>query len=1193
MPDPVEHVSCVSESSADPAHTRLVAEIGRLEKHLIEMKELIVKHHEQTQQQCCLHRQNTIPSSWNSRDAIPSIYEKLKQRYGSHDEQETVSGELVSQQLSESAKMKLMCYDFKITSPFEEQETEEEELQSNSKSWWRSCWDCSILPEDDDENLDMETHRKYKQKKNPSPAAPGPIAEGLEEESVKIPSIMTGKDQEVPFSSVIIQKTENISERNVNKKGLKFYSESSSSNSETDSDVSEEESLWKSIFRPFRMLLWDVIYPTSTFRTRWDLYMLVLFVYVCVISPYTICFGIEAPLSSPLGVLDMLVNVSFGFDIFLNFRTAYIDENNRPILDRRKIAAAYSKSWLLIDTVSILPLDSLVTNKSLGFFKLFKATRIVKIVKILRLLKIVKMLRIVKIPTQLRHLETMFNRGVLRLITFMSAAILVTHLCACFFYYASYLEGFDPDTWVWISNLEASSNFDKYVTALYWSMSTLTTVGYGDVIPGNSTEKIMSMIGMVIGVTVFAYFMGSMSSMMSSLNNTNTRITRKTIALEEFLKKRKVPSNLAERVRTFFQHILSRQIVVDETSIINELSLPLRTELTLYLYRDILAGVPFFRGKDPQFIVRVVPLLKLEYYGPGEVVIRQGDPGDVMYFVSHGHLEVRAYYEESDDKDLLLQSGDQSFNLMKASEIGMARASKMKRIASHVNTHDLENAWKSVGLFGTSESYRRIGKLKKGEYFGEYSCLLGEYRTATVVAEDYCELYSLSRSDLDSILDEMPELGKEFLKMVEVYVEAGYGEEYLNPVLKANANTIKPEAESKEDVNPISTNPSIDKKSFGRKSLFVRMINEEQIERTYSGEVGTLEDHSKEKINCRVAVLGASGYTGAEVARLLAQHPKFRISALTADRQAGKTFSTVFPHLTMLDNLPELVKVEDVNFDEIDSVFCCLPHGTTQSIIASIPHHVKIVDLSADFRLRNPVLYQEWYGKEHAALDLQAEAVYGLTEVNRSQIRNARIIANPGCYPTSCLLPLIPVLRAGLIDSDSIIIDSKSGVSGAGRAPGESKLFCEVADGLHPYGIANHRHLPEIEQELSDAAGGAINVTFTPHLIPMSRGMLSTIYVQTSPGVDADALRMAIANFYINEQFVKVLDEGIMPQTRHVRGSNFNLINVFDDRIAGRAVIVSVIDNLVKGASGQALQNMNLIMDEKETTGLLQQPMFP
>lgn len=233
------------------------------------------------------------------------------------------------------------------------------------------------------------------------------------------------------------------------------------------------------------------------------------------------------------------------------------------------------------------------------------------------------------------------------------------------------------------------------------------------------------------------------------------------------------------------------------------------------------------------------------------------------------------------------------------------------------------------------------------------------------------------------------------------------------------------------------------------------------------------------------------------------------------------------------------------------------------------------------------------YGNEHAALHIQEEAVYGLTEVNRPQIKNARIIANPGCYPTSCLLPLIPILRAGLIDSDSIIIDSKSGVSGAGRAPGESKLFCEVTEGLHPYGIANHRHLPEIEQELSDAAGGAISVSFTPHLIPMSRGMLSTIYVQTSPGVDAEALRTAITNFYVNERFVRVLEKGVVPQTRHVRGSNFNLINVFDDRIPGRAVIVSVIDNLVKGASGQALQNMNLILGEEETTGLLQQPMFP
>ncbi len=342
----------------------------------------------------------------------------------------------------------------------------------------------------------------------------------------------------------------------------------------------------------------------------------------------------------------------------------------------------------------------------------------------------------------------------------------------------------------------------------------------------------------------------------------------------------------------------------------------------------------------------------------------------------------------------------------------------------------------------------------------------------------------------------------------------------------------------------------------------------------------------------RVAILGASGYTGAELVRLLAPHPDFRIRAMTGDRKAGMAMASVFPHLAAV-KLPDLVAIDQVDFAGIDAVFCCLPHGTTQEVIAALPRHVKVVDLSADFRLFDVDTYAEWYGHAHQAPDLQKEAVYGLTEIGRAEIAKARLVANPGCYPTSVQLPLVPLLQAGLIEADDIIIDAKSGASGAGRAAKEANLFTEVTEGIHPYGIASHRHAPEIEQGLTVAVGRPVVVSFTPHLMPMSRGMLSTIYVRTKGDTEATGLRAALAERFRGEPFVRVLPEGVVPATRHVRGSNMCLINVFDDRAPGRVIITSVIDNLVKGASGQALQNMNLMFGLAETLGLEQQPLFP
>jgi N-acetyl-gamma-glutamyl-phosphate reductase len=342
----------------------------------------------------------------------------------------------------------------------------------------------------------------------------------------------------------------------------------------------------------------------------------------------------------------------------------------------------------------------------------------------------------------------------------------------------------------------------------------------------------------------------------------------------------------------------------------------------------------------------------------------------------------------------------------------------------------------------------------------------------------------------------------------------------------------------------------------------------------------------------RIAILGASGYTGAELVRLLSRHPAADLRVLTADRQAGKPLESVFPHLGGL-GLPDLIRIEDADFTDVDLVFCGLPHGTTQEVIAGLPGHVKVVDLSADFRLADPAVYAEWYGHEHKASDLQKEAVYGITELAREAVRRARLVANPGCYPTSALLPLAPLVESGQVEADGIIIDAKSGVSGAGRAAKEASLFAEVSEGIHAYGIASHRHGPEIEQGLSRAAGRPVIVNFTPHLMPMNRGILSTIYVALAPGAKAEDLRATLQARYDDEPFVRVIPNGSAPATRHVRGSNYCLIGVFADRLPGRAILVSVIDNLVKGASGQAVQNMNVMTGQAETAGLEQQPLFP
>jgi len=338
-----------------------------------------------------------------------------------------------------------------------------------------------------------------------------------------------------------------------------------------------------------------------------------------------------------------------------------------------------------------------------------------------------------------------------------------------------------------------------------------------------------------------------------------------------------------------------------------------------------------------------------------------------------------------------------------------------------------------------------------------------------------------------------------------------------------------------------------------------------------------------------IAIIGASGYTGAELVRLLATHPSFDIKALAANSKAGQSMAQAFPHLRHLD-LPDLVTWEQIDFEGIDLCFCALPHKTSQEVISRLPRSVKIVDLSADFRLRDPAAYEAWYGNPHSAVEMQTEAVYGLTEFYREEIRAARLVAGTGCNAATGQYILRPLISGGLIDLDEIILDLQCGVSGAGRALKENLLHAELSEGTNAYAVGGtHRHLGEFDQELSTLAGREVQIQFTPHLAPFNRGILATAYLKGDP----QAIHAALYTAYADEPFIQVLPFGETPSTHHVRGSNFCHIGMNSDRRGGRAIVVAALDNLTKGSSGQALQNANLMLGEVETAGLMLAPCFP
>jgi N-acetyl-gamma-glutamyl-phosphate reductase len=334
----------------------------------------------------------------------------------------------------------------------------------------------------------------------------------------------------------------------------------------------------------------------------------------------------------------------------------------------------------------------------------------------------------------------------------------------------------------------------------------------------------------------------------------------------------------------------------------------------------------------------------------------------------------------------------------------------------------------------------------------------------------------------------------------------------------------------------------------------------------------------------RVAILGASGYSALELLKLLLRHPQVKITALTTRQTDTRHVRDVHPALAgRLDLRLENLSAAQVA-EQADCVFCCLPHGASAAAVAELlPRGKKVIDLSADYRLNDAAEYEKWYGVTHPDPKRMAETVYGLPELYRDEIKEASLVANPGCYPTSAILALAPLLRAGAIRPDGIIIDSKSGVSGAGREPKPHLHFPECNENVAAYGVGTHRHMPEIDQVLSDAAKTQVSVVFTPHLIPMDRGILTTCYAQPTAEFTDDKLLALLLEFYAREPFVRVSKS--LPNTRHVSGTNY--CDLTARSVRGRVVVISAIDNLVKGASGAAVQNFNLMHGFDETTALV------
>lgn len=342
----------------------------------------------------------------------------------------------------------------------------------------------------------------------------------------------------------------------------------------------------------------------------------------------------------------------------------------------------------------------------------------------------------------------------------------------------------------------------------------------------------------------------------------------------------------------------------------------------------------------------------------------------------------------------------------------------------------------------------------------------------------------------------------------------------------------------------------------------------------------------------KVGIIGATGYAGSELVRLITQHPKAELVTMTSQSYAGQEYKEVYSNYSHLDYVCEEEHIEEMA-EKCDVIFLALPHGVaSKKINADILSKTKIIDLGADFRIQDVDVYEKWY-TTHYSKDILPEAVYGLCEINRDKIKGKRIVANPGCYTSCSILSLYPLVKEGMIELSSIIIDAKSGATGAGRGLSLGNHYCELNESVKAYKVASHRHTPEIEEQLSIAAGQDIVLNFTPHLIPMDRGILATCYATLNKKYTYDDIRKAYEKHYGNEHFIRLTKEGVFPETKWVKGSNFVDIGFTVDERTNRVIVIGALDNLFKGAAGQAVQNMNIIMGIEETTGIDYVPIFP
>ncbi|KAG1678597.1 hypothetical protein FOA52_012604 [Chlamydomonas sp. UWO 241] len=573
-------------------------------------------------------------------------------------------------------------------------------------------------------------------------------------------------------------------------------------------------------------LFWDIWEPDSLFRKHWDYLILLLMVYVVIITPYLIAFEISTTdMSAPITIIDLSINSLFLLDVCLNFRTSYPDpEVGMMISDRKKVAVNYVWSapwpgWFWFDTLTSLPYDQMVNMKELSAAKSIKVLRIFRILRLLKMAKLARVMSNVNVRSAFRSLEDMFGKATMRMGQLLLLAIGMLHWGACLFYYSAAWQDFNDETWVWRADLVPNeysdgdaNNAKRYIYALYWSVVSMTTVGYGDITPVSVSEKVIAIFIIIAGASLFAYFMGSMTSLIACSDSHSARLARKKAAVDDFLRDRKMPNRLSEKVRTFYNYTVARTVRQDEAEIIAGLSMGLRMQVVLHLYRQALEKVPFFRGKPPQFITSLVTRLKLEYFSPGDIVVRQGETGHEMFFVGEGALAVRVYSHDLDRRahpDGTKNEGKGSFaygdngagffDNGDAAESGSGSGggtSKAQGAAACLHglgarlgraltlgagrkppgggggggggaasAHVQPNVYLQNDDLAHLE-FTEVGALSAGESFGTYSCLLGEPRAATVLAMTYCELYCLKRADLEEVVAQWPELADEFKQLV-------------------------------------------------------------------------------------------------------------------------------------------------------------------------------------------------------------------------------------------------------------------------------------------------------------------------------------------------------------------------------------------------------------------------------------------